>query len=106
MVRPLEPWQRIVYRSEPAAQRDDGIGMSHLVLVQVSSPEVVWGFHPHLPAGMHWKKGDETGLGSDHWTAGRQTYDEFVADPRFELTPDVKRAVEAAIERAKAERAR
>ena len=103
MIRPTAPWQRIEYRHEPADVREDGIAMTWILQVAFPPTHVVWGFHPHLPPGVPWKKGDESGLGSDHLTDGSQPIEEFLAAPREPLTPEVLARVRAAIDRARRE---
>ncbi len=92
------PPPRIVYRR---GVDEHGIDVSWYVKVDAGRQEVVWGFHPHLPEGMHWKKGDESGLGSDHNTDGRQSFDEFLCSPLHEIDDASIAEITAAIDAAR-----
>lgn len=78
------------YRYEKDKQ---GITVHYYFNIWPEGKKVGWGFHPALPEGMHWKKGDETGLGSDHSTS-TQTFDEFIKKPSYEIpNEDYKQAI-------------
>lgn len=93
-----KPPPRIVYRREVD---EHGIDVSWYVNVDAARRAVVWGFHPHLPEGMHWKRGDESGLGFDHNTDGRQSFDEFLRSPLHEIDDASIAEITAAIDAAR-----
>ncbi len=50
--------------------------------------KVIWEFYLPLPKGMHWKKGDELGLGATHHEK-TQSFEEFLNEPFRALPEDL-----------------
>ncbi|GLR18437.1 hypothetical protein [Portibacter lacus] len=63
-----------------------GIDVVYYIKIRANDKKVEWGFHPILPEGMHWKKGDETGIGFDHYDSS-QSFNEFETIPTKKM-PD------------------
>ncbi|WP_308987375.1 hypothetical protein [Roseibacillus persicicus] len=76
---------RYWYQSE----EDELTTVDYFIEVEREEKSVLWGFHPRLPKGMHSKKGDEMGLGSDH-SDRRQSFAEFLTAPYQTVSPELK----------------
>ena len=57
-----------------------GVEATYYLKLDAEERKVEWTVYLHLPEGMHWKKGDEMGLGSFHHEK-TQTFQEFLAMP-------------------------
>lgn len=77
--------------SNEEALRDKkfGVDASYYIELDEKDREVHWAFYLALPEGMHWKKGDEMGLGSVH-SERRQSYEEFISAPYKPLPEDIR----------------
>ncbi|MBK1829632.1 hypothetical protein JIN77_02755 [Verrucomicrobiaceae bacterium R5-34] len=65
-----------------------GVNVSYSVEICVPQNTVQWSVYRHLPEGMHWKKGDEMGLGATHHEK-TQTFAQFLEHPFRELPEDL-----------------
>ena len=70
---------KIIYKQEKDRH---GIDVNYFIEVRFDEENVWWCFHPVLPEGMHWKHGDETGIGFDHHTH-TQSFDGFIKEPKL-----------------------
>lgn len=57
-----------------------GVDPSYYIDLDFEERTVEWSYYLPLPEGMHWKKGDEMGLGSAH-SEKKQSFDEFIISP-------------------------
>ncbi|MGB1259955.1 MAG: hypothetical protein ACPG6P_07950 [Akkermansiaceae bacterium] len=77
---------------EELRDRKFDVGASYYIDLNPETKEVSWVFYLALPEGMHWKKGDETGLGSEHFER-HQSYEEFIQAPYKSLHEDIYQQV-------------
>ncbi|MFK8011461.1 MAG: hypothetical protein AB8B80_05435 [Marinicellaceae bacterium] len=74
---------KIIYKIEKDRY---GIDVKYFIELRFKDANVWWCFHPVLPKYMHWKQGDETGIGFDHHT-DTQSFDAFSKYPKHNI-PD------------------
>ncbi|MGJ8657357.1 MAG: hypothetical protein ACSHX6_12990 [Akkermansiaceae bacterium] len=69
---------------EIAREKKSKVDPSYYIDLKFDDRTVHWSFYLPLPEGMHWKKGDEMGLGSEHHES-TQHFDDFLIKPYKEL---------------------
>ncbi|BDS05473.1 hypothetical protein NT6N_05130 [Oceaniferula spumae] len=65
-----------------------GVEATYYVGLITEERKVEWTVYLHLPEGMHWKKGDEMGLGSTHHEK-TQSFEDFLSEPFRELPEEL-----------------
>ena len=79
------------------ATDEKGIVVHYFIEPDPNEDRVKWILYPNKPKGMHFRKGDEMGLGSMH-DYDRQSYQDFLKSPRYELPDSVYNQVIDAME--------
>lgn len=73
---------------EEAKNKKFGVDPSYHIDLDFEERTVEWSYYLSLPEGVHWKKGDEMGLGSEHHEK-TQSFDEFIIKPSKNISESI-----------------
>ena len=88
----------IEYKREEEIRGEYKTMVYYSVEIDLEEGEITWVIYPELPAGMHFKKGDEFGWGGKHYTK-RQSFQAFQDAPYKKLSKDIYEQVLAEIKK-------